>query len=57
MKLSCKEASRLLSQAEEQHLSQQQRLALELHVKICDACDRFAEQLKFLREAMRKYKQ
>lgn len=57
MKLSCKEASRLLSQGEEHDLSQQQRFALELHIKICDACNRFAEQLKFLREAMRKYKQ
>jgi len=53
--LSCKEASRLLSQGEERRLTLSERVKLWLHLRVCRACTRFARQLAFLRQAMRRY--
>jgi len=55
LRLSCKEASRLISQGMERRLSLGERIALRLHVRICDACTRFTSQMKFLRRALRAY--
>ena len=52
MMISCKEASRLLSQAMDQRLPLWQRARLRLHLAICDACTNFSRQLKFLRQAV-----
>ena len=52
--ISCKEASRLLSQAQERRLGALERLKLRAHLALCDLCTRFEEQLKFMREAMRR---
>jgi len=52
MMISCKEASRLLSQAMDQHLPLWQRARLRLHLAICDACANFSRQLKLLRRAV-----
>ena len=53
--LSCKEASLLLSQAEDRRLSWLERLQLRLHLSLCDACTRFSRQIAFLRTALRRY--
>jgi predicted anti-sigma-YlaC factor YlaD len=52
MKLSCKEASRLLSQSMDQDLSFGELARLRLHLTLCDACRNFDRQLKQLRQAV-----
>ena len=53
--ISCKEASRLVSQQQDANMSPWQRLVLRLHLAVCDGCERLERQLRFLRTAMRKY--
>lgn len=54
MNLSCKEASRLMSQAEDRELSQPERAALAAHLAICKACRVASDQLQHLRRALRR---
>ena len=54
--VSCKEASRLLSQREERRLRVPERVKLHLHLRVCAACTRFAQQLVLIREALRRYR-
>lgn len=53
--ISCKEASRLLSQAQERALPWHARFRLRLHLAACEACTRFSRQLQFMREALKRY--
>ncbi len=53
--LTCREATRLISDAQDRDLGALERVALRLHVAVCDACTRFAKQLAFLRRAVREY--
>ena len=55
--LSCKEASELMSQAQERKLSWTEKLGLKLHLVMCAACSRFARQLEFLQQSMRRYRE
>ena len=55
--ISCKDASRLVSQREEGPLSAWQRLVLRLHLAVCAGCARFEKQIAFLRTAMQRYRQ
>ena len=50
--LSCKEASRLVSQGLDRRLGFGERVALRLHLAICDGCTNFSRQVAFLRKAM-----
>jgi hypothetical protein len=52
----CKEASRLLSRAEERPLSLRDRMRLWLHVRKCVACQRYQRQLGLMRQAMRHFR-
>lgn len=54
--LSCKEVSRLLSQGEERRLTVLERVKLQLHLRVCTACTRFARQLGFMRQALQRYR-
>ena len=54
-RLSCKEASRLISDGMDRRLSVAERIALRLHVGICDACTRFTAQVQFLRRALKSF--
>jgi len=54
--ISCKEASRLLSQAEDSDLSWFRAWQLRLHLTACDACTRFSRHLRFMREALSRYR-
>ena len=56
-KLTCKEATRLISQAQDRKLTLAQRAALRLHLSLCEACTRFGAHLNTLRSAMRKYRE
>lgn len=57
LKLTCKEASRLISQSMDHKLTIAQRSVLRLHLSVCEACTRFGAQLNTLRAAMRKYRE
>lgn len=52
--MSCKQASRLLSQSQERRGSLRQRLALRLHLAFCAACRQFSRQLALLGAAIRQ---
>lgn len=48
---SCKEASRLASDALNRRLTLRERIALRTHLLICAACRRFEQQIAFLHDA------
>ncbi|HEV8109770.1 MAG TPA: zf-HC2 domain-containing protein [Burkholderiales bacterium] len=52
MMLTCKEATRLVSQGLDRRLGAAERLALSLHLLVCDGCARFRRQLAFMRRAL-----
>jgi hypothetical protein len=53
--ISCKDASRLLSQMQEGDVALLQRLRVRLHLLWCEACKHFEQELRFLRAIMRRY--
>ena len=55
--IKCREASRLMSQAMDQPLPAWQRLALVLHLAICDACRNARRQMLALRAAVARLMQ
>ncbi len=50
--LSCREVTRLVSERQDRTLSFGERIALRLHLVICEGCRNAAEQIEFLRRAM-----
>ena len=52
----CKEATRVISQAQDRSLSTFEAWKLRMHLTVCDACTRFAQQVRFLREALQRYR-
>ena len=52
MMLSCKEASRLVSQGLDRKLGFGERVMLRVHLTICDGCTNFKDQVAFLRKAV-----
>ncbi len=52
MMLSCKEATRLVSQGQDRSLGFGERAVLRVHFAICRGCRNAARQLEFLRRAM-----
>ena len=52
MLLSCKETTRLLSQGEDRKLALGERVALRVHLAICNGCRNVSAQLSFLRGAV-----
>ncbi|MGH8798823.1 MAG: zf-HC2 domain-containing protein [Casimicrobiaceae bacterium] len=55
--ISCKDASRLISQMQDGTLPRRRRWLVRLHLAWCEACRRFERQLAVLREAIRHYRQ
>lgn len=55
MMLTCKEVTRLLSEAHERRLVLREQLALRAHLLICRGCANFRRQLAFLQRATRRY--
>lgn len=53
--LSCKESTRLISDAKERQLSTKEKLALRLHILICKPCQRFSAQLDMLSNLAKEY--
>jgi hypothetical protein len=54
LRLSCKDASALLSQAQERGLGPYERFRLRLHLSVCDGCTNFLRQLDFMRAAVKR---
>jgi hypothetical protein len=54
MMLSCKEATRLISQRQDRALSLGERLKLALHLGICDGCRAVSRQVDFMRRALQR---
>lgn len=54
--LTCKETSRLLSEARERRLGWRERFSLRLHLLVCAGCDNFRKQLDFVDAALRRYR-
>jgi hypothetical protein len=54
--LSCKEASLLLSMAQDSRLKWHQRLALSMHLVLCDGCTNFRRQLGLMRNWIKRYR-
>lgn len=53
--LSCKDATRLMSEAQDRKLAVSEKMGLELHLMICKGCTNFGKQMDFLRQACRGY--
>ena len=50
--LTCKEATRLVSQGLDRRLGLAERFALRAHVLVCRGCANFMAQARFLRKAI-----
>jgi len=53
--LSCKDATKLMSQSQDRKLSLMERISLRLHLMMCSGCRNFNEQMAFLRHASRRF--
>ncbi len=53
--LTCQQATRLLSEAQDRKLRLKEQWPLKLHLLICSGCDHFRQQMDFLRQACRRY--
>ncbi len=52
-RLTCREATQIVSQGLDRQLGFGERVALRLHLAFCDGCTRFNRQMDFLRRAIR----
>ncbi len=53
---SCRESAALMVAREDRALGWADRLALRLHLALCDACPRFERQMSALRNAMAQWR-
>ncbi len=52
--LPCSEVTRLVSQGLDRRLGLSERVALRVHLAMCEGCGNFERQMKLLREAVRQ---
>lgn len=52
--MSCKEATELMSQAQDRELSLSERTALKVHLALCKGCRNFDTQIDFIRRAFQR---
>ena len=55
MRITCKEATRLISTGLDRELGFADRVALRLHLAVCSACNVMKSQFEFLRRALSTY--
>lgn len=55
--ITCKEVSVLASQQHERTLTLWERLALRIHLCVCNGCRRVVRQLEFIRRAVKQMAQ
>ena len=56
LKRTCKEAAALLIAREDRPLPVFERVALRLHLAVCEACPRFERQLLTMRKALDRWR-
>jgi hypothetical protein len=56
VKLTCREATRLLLEREQRRLGFLERLRLRLHLGICEMCTRFNGQVSLMNRAMARWR-
>ena len=54
VRLTCKEAHRLVTEQLDRELPLGERLRVRLHLFACTSCTRFKRQMQFLRAAMKR---
>jgi hypothetical protein len=52
--MKCKQATQLMSQAQDRPLTRRERMALKLHLMICKGCNNYNKHLDFIRKAIRQ---
>ncbi len=52
--LKCKQATQLMSEAQDRELTRSERLSLKFHLLICSGCKNYNRHLKFIRKAMQR---
>jgi hypothetical protein len=53
---SCREVTRLVLESEDRELALADRMALQIHWRICDGCTKFRDQARLMREAMTRWR-
>jgi len=53
--LVCREAARLITESYQRPLRWRERIALRMHLTICDACTNFKKQMRLLTDAARRF--
>jgi hypothetical protein len=53
---SCREVTRLVLESEDRELALAERLALQIHWRICDGCSKFRDQTRLMRDAMARWR-
>lgn len=56
-RISCQQASRLLSRREDERLPFGMRVKLRIHLVVCDACRNVSRQLASMRLALQKWRE
>ena len=54
LKPTCKEIHRLTSEGLDRELSLVERTRIRMHLLVCEACNKFTEQMELIRRAMRR---
>ena len=52
--MTCKQATGLMSQAQDRPLTLKERITLRLHLMMCSGCSNFNRQMDFIRKAFRR---
>lgn len=53
--LNCRDATRLMSEAQERSLALKDRMSLKMHVMMCSGCRNFGKQMHTLRHLARSF--
>lgn len=53
--LNCRDATRLMSEAQERPLSFMERVSLKFHLSMCKGCHNFSQQMNALRKMARGF--
>ena len=56
LKRTCKEVTAMVVAREDRHLGLADKLALRMHMAICDACPRFERQMLTMRNGLREWR-
>ena len=53
--MKCRQATELMSQAQDRELQLRERIALRIHLAICRGCNNYNNHLTFIRSAMKRF--